>query len=312
MSDQALLPQLSAPLFIADGGLETTLVFLHGVDLPDFAAFPLLDDESGREHLRRYYDPYLDIAERRGVGIVVDTPTWRANHDWAARLGYGSEQLADLNRRSVAFVGELIASRRRLVGVVDGVIGPRGDGYVVDNAMTASEAHHYHAMQARAFAEAGADMVTAVTMTYADEAIGVVRAVTDSGLPVVISFTVETDGRLPSGQPLGEAVAAVDAATANGPAYYMVNCAHPTHFEHVLVGGAPWLERIKGVRANASRQSHAELDAAEELDRGDECELAADYLRLQAVLPDLRVVGGCCGTDHRHIDAISAAAVAAN
>jgi S-methylmethionine-dependent homocysteine/selenocysteine methylase len=312
MSDQALLPQLSAPLFIADGGLETTLVFLHGVDLPDFAAFPLLDDEDGREHLRGYYDPYLDIAERRGVGIVVDTPTWRANHDWAARLGYGSEQLAELNRRSVAFVGELVASRRGLVGVVNGVIGPRGDGYVVDNAMTASEAHHYHAMQARAFAEAGADMVTAVTMTYADEAIGVVRAVTDSGLPVVISFTVETDGRLPSGQPLGEAVAAVDAATANGPAYYMVNCAHPTHFEHVLVGGARWLERIKGVRANASRQSHAELDAAEELDRGDECELAADYLRLQAVLPDLRVVGGCCGTDHRHIDAISAAAVAAN
>jgi S-methylmethionine-dependent homocysteine/selenocysteine methylase len=312
MSDQALLPQLSAPLFIADGGLETTLVFLHGVDLPDFAAFPLLDDEDGREHLRGYYDPYLDIAERRGVGIVVDTPTWRANHDWAARLGYGSEQLAELNRRSVAFVGELVASRRGLVGVVNGVIGPRGDGYVVDNAMTASEAHHYHAMQARAFAEAGADMITAVTMTYADEAIGIVRAATDAGLPVVISFTVETDGRLPSGQPLGEAVAAVDAATASGPAYYMVNCAHPTHFEHVLVGGAPWLERIKGVRANASRQSHAELDAAEELDRGDECELAADYLRLRAVLPDLRVVGGCCGTDHRHIDAISAAAVAAN
>jgi S-methylmethionine-dependent homocysteine/selenocysteine methylase len=312
MSDQALLPQLSAPLFIADGGLETTLVFLHGVDLPDFAAFPLLDDEAGREHLRRYYDPYLDIAERRGVGIVVDTPTWRANHDWAARLGYGSEQLAELNRRSVAFVGELVASRRGLVGVVNGVIGPRGDGYVVDNAMTASEAHHYHAMQARAFAEAGADMVTAVTMTYADEAIGVARATADSGLPVVISFTVETNGRLPSGQPLGEAVAAVDAATANGPAYYMVNCAHPTHFENVLVGGARWLERIKGVHANASRQSHAELDAAEELDRGDECELAADYLRLRAVLPDLRVVGGCCGTDHRHIDAISAAAVAAN
>jgi S-methylmethionine-dependent homocysteine/selenocysteine methylase len=305
MSDQALLPQLSAPLFIADGGLETTLVFLHGVDLPDFAAFPLLDDEDGREHLRGYYDPYLDIAERRGVGIVVDTPTWRANHDWAARLGYGSEQLAELNRRSVAFVGELVASRRGLVGVVNGVIGPRGDGYVVDNAMTASEAHHYHAMQARAFAEAGADMITAVTMTYADEAIGIVRAATDAGLPVVISFTVETDGRLPSGQPLGEAVAAVDAATASGPAYYMVNCAHPTHFEHVLVGGAPWLERIKGVRANASRQSHAELDAAEELDRGDECELAADYLRLRAVLPDLRVVGGCCGTDHRHIAAIA-------
>jgi S-methylmethionine-dependent homocysteine/selenocysteine methylase len=312
MSDNALLPQLSAPLFIADGGLETTLVFLHGVDLPDFAAFPLLDDEDGRQHLRRYHDPYLDIAERRGVGIVLDTPTWRANHDWAARLGYSSEQLADINRRSVAFVGELAAARTGLVAVINGVIGPRGDGYVVECAMTATEAQHYHAMQARAFATAGADMITAVTMTYADEAIGIVRAAADAGLPVVISFTVETDGRLPSGQPLGDAIASVDAATGDDPAYYMVNCAHPTHFDHVLVDGASWLERIKGVRANASRQSHAELDAAEELDRGDECELAADYVRLRSVLPDLRVVGGCCGTDHRHIDAIAAATVAAN
>jgi S-methylmethionine-dependent homocysteine/selenocysteine methylase len=312
MSDQALLPQLSAPLFIADGGLETTLVFLHGVELPDFAAFPLLETADGREHLRRYYDPYLDIAERRGVGIVVDTPTWRANHDWAARLGFTSEQLVDLNRRSVAFVRELVASRPQLVAVVNGVIGPRGDGYVVEHTMTPSEAHHYHAMQARALAEGGADMITAVTMTYADEAIGVVRAAADAGQPVVISFTVETDGRLPSGQSLADAVDTVDDSTGDGPAYYMVNCAHPTHFEHVLAGGDRWLERVKGVRANASRLSHAELDVADELDRGDECELAIDYLRLQAALPDLRVVGGCCGTDHRHIDAISAAALAAN
>jgi S-methylmethionine-dependent homocysteine/selenocysteine methylase len=309
MSNQAL-PQLSAPLFIADGGLETTLVFLHGLDLPDFAAFPLLTDEDGRQHLRDYYEPYLDIAARRGVGIVVDTPTWRANHDWATRLGFDCDQLAELNRQSVAFVRDLASSRHGVVTVVNGVIGPRGDGYVVDCAMSAAEAQHYHALQARSFAEAGADMVTAVTMTYPDEAIGIARAVADAGLPVVISFTVETDGRLPGGQHLGEAIDSVDDATGQGPAYYMVNCAHPSHFDHVLGDGQPWLERVKAVRANASRLSHAELDAAEELDRGDERELAADYVRLRSMLPDLRVVGGCCGTDHHHIDAISVAAMA--
>jgi S-methylmethionine-dependent homocysteine/selenocysteine methylase len=312
MSNHAPLPQLSAPLFIADGGLETTLVFLHGVELPDFAAFPLLDDEDGRRQLRRYYEPYLDIAERREIGIVVDTPTWRANHDWGARLGFDSERLADVNRRAVTFVRDLVTHRPGLVAVVNGVIGPRGDGYVVECAMTAPEAHHYHALQARAFAAAGADMITAVTMTYPDEAIGIAGAAGDAGLPVAISFTVETDGRLPGGQLLGEAIEAVDAATDHGPAYYMVNCAHPSHFEHALVGDEPWLTRIKGIRANASRLSHAELDAAEELDRGDEHELAAEYARLHSILPDLRVVGGCCGTDHRHIDAISAATVPAH
>jgi S-methylmethionine-dependent homocysteine/selenocysteine methylase len=173
--------------------------------------------------------------------------------------------------------------------------------------MSAAEAANYHALQARAFAEAGAAMITAVTMTYVEEAIGVTRAAAEAGLPVVISFTVETDGRLPSGQPLGEAIVAVDAATGSEPVYYMVNCAHPSHFDHILSGGTDWLQRVKAIRANASRMSHEELDNAEELDRGDPAELARDYLALRRLLPDLRVVGGCCGTDHEHISAISAA-----
>lgn len=306
------LPQLHAPLTITDGGLETTLVYLHGIDLPDFAAFPLLETDAGRAALAAYYEPYLDLGRRLGVGVIVDTPTWRANLDWAARLGYDPSRLAAANRDAVRFVGELArnGSGGLLDHVIDGVVGPRGDGYVVGDTMSASEAAAYHGLQARAFAEAGAGMMTAVTMTYVDEAVGITRAATSVGLPVVISFTVETDGRLPSGIALGEAITRVDDETGGAPAYYMVNCAHPTHFAEPLSSGADWLTRVKGIRANASTCSHAELDEATELDRGNVADLAGWYARIQAFLPDLRVIGGCCGTDHEHVAAIAESLVA--
>ena len=305
------LPQLSAPLTVTDGGLETTLVYQHGIDLPDFAAFPLLDTEAGRAALRAYYEPYLELGRRFDIAVIVDTPTWRANLDWGARLGYDPIRLAAVNRRAVEFVRELATNGPGgpVKNVLDGVVGPRGDGYVVGDTMSASEAAAYHGLQARAFAEAGAAMMTGVTMTYVDEAIGVARAAGSVGLPVVISFTVETDGALPSGEPLSNAIARVDDATDEAPAYYMVNCAHPAHFAEQLTPGAGWLGRVKAIRANASRCSHAELDVATELDRGDVGDLTAWYGRLQSILPDLRVVGGCCGTDHEHVTAIAEALV---
>jgi S-methylmethionine-dependent homocysteine/selenocysteine methylase len=289
-------------LAITDGGMETTLIFHEGLDLPHFASFVLLDDPAGIEALRAYYRTYLEIARNRSVGIVLDTPTWRANRDWGERLGYSGEDLADVNRRAVDLLEELRQPGMRL----SGCIGPRGDGYRVDSAMSADEAEEYHAAQVETFAGTSADLVSALTLTYADEATGVVRAANQSGTAVVISFTVETDGRLPSGQSLGEAIEQVDAETAGGAEYFMINCAHPTHFEGVLEP-APWLDRLRGLRANASKKSHAELDEAEELDEGDPAELAAAYAELHERLPNLNVVGGCCGTDHRHIDAISAA-----
>jgi len=172
--------------------------------------------------------------------------------------------------------------------------------------MTADEAAAYHRAAIEVYAQAGADMITAITMTYADEAVGIVRAARAAGLPVAISFTVETDGRLPSGQALGDAIDAVDAATQDGPAYYMINCAHPTHFAEALATEARWLTRLKGVRANASKRSHAELDAAPDLDAGNPAELGRDYAALRRRLGHrLNVLGGCCGTDHRHIEQIA-------
>ena len=298
------LPQLDGRIWMTDGGLETTLVFLHGIHLPDFAAFPLLAAEAGRQELRTYYEPYLLHARDAGIGMVLDTPTWRASSDWADRLGFSADELADINRSSVGFIREL-AEEYGIEAVLNGAIGPRGDGYVVGTAMSEDDAAEYHRPQIRALAEGGADMVTAVTLTYAAEAIGITRAAEEIGVPVAISFTVETDGRLPSGEELGDAIAAVDDATDAGPAYFMVNCAHPTHFEQVLESGGPWTERIRGLRANASRASHAELDEAEELDRGDAVELAAQYRSLQVLVPGLTILGGCCGTDSEHVAAIT-------
>ncbi len=307
-----LLHQFGSKPWITDGGLETSLIFLHGIDLADFAAFPLLETDQGRAELRRYLSPYLDLAERLDTGILADTPTWRANEVRGAQLGYDARRLQEVNRAAVGFVTHLLAQRPGLRMLVNGVIGPRGDGYVVGATMTADEAAEYHTLQTRAFADAGADVVSAITMTYADEAIGVVRAAAAVGLPSVVSFTVETDGRLPSGQSLGDAIDAVDNATASAPAYYMINCAHPTHFDGVLADGGSWIERVSAIRANASSMSHAELDQATELDRGDPEQLAREYKQLRDLLPDLAVVGGCCGTDHEHVTAIATALIGAS
>ncbi len=300
-------PLVPDTLYVTDGGLETSLIYHQGLDLREFAAFDLLAGPDGHDALARYFAPYVALARDRGLGMVVDTATWRANPDWAAVLGYSPWALAELNGRAVDLAREIAAGLDGLPAVVDGVVGPRGDGYVVENAMSADEAADYHAVQIGTFAKDGVDLVSAITMNYVEEAMGVARAAQAAGVPAVISFTVETDGRLPTGQALHEAVDQVDAdAGQDGrPAYFMVNCAHPTHFESALDVDGAWLERIGGIRANASRMSHAELDVAEDLDDGDPAELGEQHRALRDRLPGLRVVGGCCGTDDRHVAAVA-------
>jgi S-methylmethionine-dependent homocysteine/selenocysteine methylase len=300
------LPQISEQLFLTDGGMETTLVFHDGIDLPCFASFTLLDDEAGIARVARYYELYAKLATDNGLGFVLEAPTWRANKDWGAKLGYSQEALESVNRRAVALLAELRAKHEtaRSPMVISGNIGPRGDGYVVENAMSAQEAADYHGEQVRVFAGTEADMVSAFTMNYAEEAIGVANAAKKAGMPVVISFTLETDGRLPTGQTLKDAIEETDAATGQAPAYYMINCAHPTHFADALAAGEGWVKRIRGLRANASRRSHAELDQAKDLDIGDPVELGHLHGELRRKLPHLTVLGGCCGTDHRHVEEI--------
>ena len=296
-----MLPQLGDDLFLTDGGMETWLLHERGLELPQFASFPLLDSTDGLAALRAYFAPYVELARGSGAGLVLDAPTWRASSHWGELLGYDAAELADFNRRAVAFVDGIRTEAADVRIVVGGCVGPCDDAYAPSDQVSADDAYAYHRQQIESFAETPADFVNALTLTYSAEAIGIARAANDVGLPVAISFTVETDGRLPGGETLGDAIATVDGAAEVD--YFMVNCAHPTHFAGVLEDG-DWRERIWGVRANASMKSHPELDESDELDSGDPEELASHYPSLRERLPNLRVAGGCCGTDDRHIAAI--------
>lgn len=307
MSDQSVLPQMGDDLFLTDGGIETDLIFRRGFDLPEFASFVVHDDPDAESVVREYFLDYLRTGAELGYGLVLETLTWRASSAWGAGLGYDEGRLRDVNQRAAAFLLDLRDAEADTTVVVSGCIGPRGDAYTDLGSADAAAAHRYHQPQVEILADAGVDMVSALTLTNPAEAIGISRAAVASEIPVVISFTVETDGVLPTGMSLAEAIAAVDDATDQAPEYYMVNCAHPEHFRGLFDESDPSLDRIRGVRANASRQSHAELDESEVLDDGDPTEFGLQLAALHAEIPRITVLGGCCGTDHRHIEAVAIA-----
>lgn len=289
--------------YLADGGLETFMIFHKGHDLPCFSAAALLDSVAGRQDLLAYYERYIGIARASQRGFVMDAPTWRSGVAWAKPLGQSIDAVLDTNARAVAFVSAVRDQHEgnALPILINGLVGPAADAYAPDTLITEQDAFDIHFPQIEALGKAAVDMISAMTLTHADEASGIMRATKEIDVPGVIAFTVETDGRLPSGQPLGDAIAQVDVATGSAPLYYMINCAHPDHFRSTLAGTEKWISRIGGIRCNASRMSHAELEDAEELDDGDPAELSALSLELVRLLPNIRVVGGCCGTDHRHV-----------
>jgi homocysteine S-methyltransferase len=302
------LPQLAGDVFLTDAGLETDLIFNHGIPIRAFAAHTLLPAPVGRQAILDYFRGFLALARAHQTGYILDSVTWKAHMHWASALGAGARELHEANRASVALMVQLrdeCASREKPI-VLNGIIGPQGDAYAPDTAIAIHEAERYHAQQIGWLADTEVDMVTALTFTQSAEASGLVLAARSAGLPVVVSFTVETDGRLPTGQPLGEAIDAVDQATDAAAAYFMVNCAHPEHFAHVL-GDTAWARRVRGIRCNAARKSHAELDASDTLDAGDPVELGQQYVALRAKMPWLNVFGGCCGSDLRHVTQIAQA-----
>jgi S-methylmethionine-dependent homocysteine/selenocysteine methylase len=302
------LPQLSGETFLCDAGVETDLIFNHGIEIREFAAHTLLPIPQCRAALSRYFEGFLSLANRQNTGFILDTVTWKAHRHWAEKLGATDDELKAANEDSVRFIAEL---RARYSGnakpiVLNAVIGPRGDAYKPEAIVSMDSAEQYYAQQLEWLAETEIDMVSALTFNQAGEAAGLAKAARKVGLPAVISFTVETNGALPDGQSLRDAISEVDAATSQYPTYYMINCAHPDHFGDTLLD-APWAQRIRGIRANASRRSHAELDAASELDAGDPHELAQQYRVLSDRMPWLNVFGGCCGSDLRHVTEIARA-----
>lgn len=306
------LPQVSTrSIFITDGGIETDLIYHHAMELPSFASFVLLLNEKGSAALRNYFRGYAEIARNHKTGLILEAATWRSNPDWGKQLGYSESELENINRKAIELLLEFRKEyeNEKTKIVISGCIGPRGDGYSPTNIMSAKEAQEYHSVQIGTFSKTEADLVTAITMNYTEEAIGIAQAAKSLGMPVVISFTVESDATLPTGQTLKEAIEQVDKATGSYPAYYMINCAHPTHFADVLASGEEWVERIHGIRANASKKSHSELDVSAELDEGNPIELAHDYIPLLDNAKNLNVLGGCCGTDSRHIEEICKVAI---
>ncbi len=303
------LPQLGNDFFLTEGGMETSLVFHEGQDLPHFAAFTLMKTSEGRDVLRKYFVSYVELAKRLSMGLILDCTTWRCNPDWGDQLGYEPDELLEVNRESAQMLEEIRVQHETETSpiIISGCIGPRGDGYVPGQTMSAQQAEDYHFPQIESFANSNADMVSAITMNDVEEVIGISNAARQAKIPLVVSFTVETNGNLPTNQTLESAVEQVDEATSAYPIYYMINCAHPSHFQSVLTTGEEWVSRLRGLRANASRMSHAELDNAPELDCGDPRELGCEFAELKRKLPHLNVLGGCCGTDLRHIEQIATA-----
>lgn len=303
---KSILKKLNTSIFLTDGGLETDLIYTKNIDLPHFAAFPLLDRPKYEAVLREYFIDYLEIANRNGTSYILESPTWRANPDWGYKLGYDETELLRVNQKAISLLRELKqAYQSKLEHIlISGQLGPRGDGYTIENAMTEDEAKSYHDLQMSAFKNAGVDMVSAITMTYSEEAIGICNSAKEKELPAIISFTVETDGKLPSGESLESAIMRVDRSTSSYPLYYMINCAHPTHFISAIEAKNYWKSRIKGIRANASCKSHSELDESTVLDAGNCIELAEWHGKLYEHLPNLTVYGGCCGTDASHVESI--------
>ncbi len=300
------LPQLGGDMYLTDAGLETDLIFNKGIEIREFAAHTLLPDTTGCEAMAQYYRGFLNLAKEVNTGFILDSPTWKAHMHWAKDLAATEKEIKQANLDAIAFIAGLredFANNQRPI-VLNGLVGPRGDAYAPDTQLAVTEARDYHLKQLSWLAETEVDMVSALTFTQADEASGFVQAAKELGLPCIVSFTVETDGNLPTGQSLSSAIEQVDENTDSYAAYFMVNCAHPDHFSNLL-GDAPWARRIKGIRCNASRLSHAELDECEELDAGDPDELAGQYSEMLQKMPWLNVFGSCCGSDLKHVRKIA-------
>lgn len=307
---------LSQRRYLTYGGNETYLLFVQGFPLREFCAFEVFEDEAAWTRLvSGLLAPIAKAAADSKMGLMTDCLVWRASADYARRLG--TADVATLNERAVRRTRDFLAgwrdgsaSAKACPVIVSADHGPRGDGYAVTGRVAADAAYDYHAPQVEALAAAGVDLLVPLTMTSLQETLGILRAAQRHGLPALVSPTIEPDGKLPDGTPLGDFVRAVDEATAGYPVAFMVNCVHPTHLEPILRGGRErgeaWVSRIRGLRANASAKTHAELDNSTELDRGDPVALAAGVQSLQRTY-DLSVVGGCCGTDAEHLQRIAAA-----
>lgn len=292
-------------LYLTEGGQETELMYKHGHELPEFAMYPLLDDPKAVADLTDMYTRYLEVAATHGFVALMGGLDYRASPDWASKIGISAAGLADYQLRSIQFLRDMAQPFERDIPrvLIAGVIGPRGDAYGRDHTITADEAEEYHGVQVSTLREAGVDLVSAMTFNNIPEAIGVARAVAAAGLPLSMSFMVDSSGRLTTGPTLQEAVETVDAQAGDArPDFYGINCSHPVELQPALTSG-PWLERVRSLRPNASPAEKQALCQIGHLEAGDPKALAAQMQALSVRLPHVDIWGGCCGTWDDHLRA---------
>jgi S-methylmethionine-dependent homocysteine/selenocysteine methylase len=287
------LPQLSQELFLTDGGIEDTLILDRGIDLSHDAACDSDKDADRELALVRYFQDYASLARDYRVGLMLESPTWQANSDWGIKLGYSYRELKDINRRSISLLEKIRKDyeTRKTKIVISGCVGTRKNSCHPSDLMTAIEAEEYHFPQVVTFADTEADLVTAAAMTDAEEAIGIVRAAQFMRMPVTVTFVVETDGKLPTGQTLGEAIARVDGETDQAPLYYGIHCQLTSHFTELFGCDMPWFERVRCIRA--AKPDNYSLE-----------ELGDRFRSLVRKHPHLNILGGCRGTDTHHVETI--------
>lgn len=302
-----ILPHLSNRVFLTEGGLDTTPIFLQGFDLPSFAPFDLSNERKGFVAIKTYYQEYLQFARDHHMGFILDSPTWRANRYWIQKMGYPDSALIDINKKAIDLMLELREEfRDGMMSVpIGGCIGPCGIGYVKEQVMTVDEAEKYHAGQVEIFSQTPVDFISVIAINYVEEALGIVRAVNAVDIPVVISFSLDKNGKLPSGMNLKEAITLVDKGVNEPPIYFMVHCAHPFHFIADMQGGSvskePWVKRIRGIRAIATSQNHFEPEVDKECEFEDPVDLAKAYGKLKNQFKHLNIFGSYCGTDKEHL-----------
>jgi homocysteine S-methyltransferase len=298
-----LPPAGSGELFLTEGGSETEIMYRHGYELPEFAMFPLLENPTARAAMRGMYCEQLDVAAEHGLSFLLTGMDYRASPDWGAKLGYSAQALADANIAAIDFLRDIAQDYagqipRLLVG---GILGPRGDAYSLNQTITAASAEDYHAVQLQTLKRAGVDFAIAQTINNIPEAVGIARAAAAINMPLSISLTLDSSGRLKSGPSLGEAITEIDRLSDDtAPAFYMLNCSHPVEYAPAITANG-WTHRLRGVRPNASKMEKIALCKLGHIEDGDPVELGQQMADLRARFPHMDIFGGCCGTGAAHL-----------
>lgn len=300
-------PRLDGRFYLTEGGAETEIMYKWGFELPEFAMFTLLDNPEADEVIRNMYRRYFDVAAAHDTGILAMGHDYRASPDWAQKLGYSAADLTRFQHRTMQFLDDVRAEYADRVSdaYITACIGPRGDAYGTGGDISASEAEDYHAVQLGNLEGTAADMAVAATFNNIPESIGVIRAANRMGIPIGVSLTLTPEGRLRSGPTLREAVETIDEVTGGAAEWFGTNCAHPLEFEPALDDAGPWLDRLRYVRPNAAKMDKLALCELGHLEDGDPVELGEQMGEVARRFPRADILGGCCGTDERHLSEIA-------